>query len=162
MSEPILSIDGEVHRPRTFSFESLLSFPATFQIADISRIDPKRKGDAVMLEALLALAAPKETATYLTLHASADDFHASIPLEAVRNQALLIYGLHGQPLPASAGGPVRFFIPNFAACHTAEVDECSNVKFVDRIELTAGRGQDNRPPDEGTHAALHEKERTQN
>ena len=35
----------------------------------------------------------------------------------------MIYRLDGQPLPAKAGGPVRFFIPDFAACHTAEIDE---------------------------------------
>ena len=69
----------------------------------------------------------------------------------------MIYRLNGQPLPRSAGGPLRFFIPDFATCHTAEVDECANVKFVDRIELSVERGLDNRPQDEQSHAKIHKR-----
>jgi hypothetical protein len=58
----------------------------------------------------------------------------------------------------SGRGPVRFFIPDFAACHTHEIDECANVKFVDRLELTADKGFDNRPHDGAEHAALHANE----
>ena len=54
--------------------------------------------------------------------------------------------------------PFRFLIPDFAACKTHEIDECANVKFVNRIELTRERGHDNRPHDEAEHAALHEKQ----
>ena len=124
----------------------------------MSRIDPKRAGDAVRLQAVLDRARPRDSVRHLTLHASADDFHASIPLAAVQDRAILIYRLDGRPLPVSAGGPVRFFIPDFAACHTSEVDECANVKFVDRIELTAGPGTDNRPHDAQEHADLHDRE----
>jgi len=108
---------------------------------------------------LLALVRPRAGVRYLTLHASNDDFHASIPLDSVRDRAILIYRLNGQPLPLSAGGPLRFFIPDFAACHTQEVDECANVKFVDRIELSQERGQDNRPSEEEEHAKLHERQK---
>jgi hypothetical protein len=34
----------------------------------------------------------------------------------------------------------------------------ANVKFVDRIELTADKGFDNRPHDGAEHAALHARE----
>jgi DMSO/TMAO reductase YedYZ molybdopterin-dependent catalytic subunit len=158
MTEQVLRIDGEVENPLSLSFADLGALGGAFQVHDVSRIDPKRKGDAVSLVGLLELARPKSTAKYLTLHSSTDDFHASIPLQAIRQRAILIYRLDGQPLPPSAGGPVRFFIPDFAACHTDEVDECANVKFVDRIELTAKRGFDNRPHDEKEHADLHERE----
>jgi DMSO/TMAO reductase YedYZ molybdopterin-dependent catalytic subunit len=94
----------------------------------------------------------------LTLHASKDDFHASSPLAAVRDRAILIYRLDGRPLPETAGGPVRFFIPDFTACHTSEIDECANVKFVNRLEFSTGPGRDNRPHDEKEHAELHERE----
>jgi len=151
----LLQVDGEVSTARSLSLEDLASIDAVYQVRDLSRIDPKRKGDAVKLAGLLALVQPNPSANYLTLHASADNFHASIPLDAVREKALVIYHLNGESLPVSSGGPVRFFIPDFAACHTAEIDECANVKFVDRIELTAGRGFDNRPQDENEHAALH-------
>jgi DMSO/TMAO reductase YedYZ molybdopterin-dependent catalytic subunit len=153
-----LIIDGEVETPATLSFADLAEIPAEFQIADVSQIDPKRRGGAVKLTGLLARMKPRKSARYLTLHATADDFHASIPLDAVIERAIVIYRLDGQPLPAASGGPVRFFIPDFAACHASEIDECANVKFVDRIELTADRGQDNRPHDEKEHAELHERE----
>ena len=94
----------------------------------------------------------------MTLHASHDDFHASVPLSTVRDRGLFIYEIDGEPLELAAGGPVRFYIPDHAACHSAEVDECANVKFVDRVELTAGKGFDNRPQDDEEHEALHREE----
>jgi DMSO/TMAO reductase YedYZ molybdopterin-dependent catalytic subunit len=158
MSAPALEITGEVASPRSFSFNDLAAIPADQQVIDVSRIVPSRKGDAVTLRGVLDLVKPKATAKYLGLHSSTDDFHASIPLDAVADRALIIYRLDDQPLPVKAGGPVRFFIPDFAACHTSEIDECANVKFVDRIELTADKGFDNRPHDGAEHEALHAKE----
>ena len=153
-----LTIAGEVNCPRTLTFADLAAIPPEHQVADVSRLVPGRKGDAVRLEGILELVRPKESASWLGLHSSTDDFHASIPLDAVADKALVIYRLDGQPLPENAGGPVRFFIPDFAACHTDEIDECANVKFVDRLELTAEKGFDNRPHDGDSHAALHAKE----
>ena len=155
---PQLTIEGEVQRPLSLSFDDLAAVEERWQIADVSQVDPKRKGDAVKLAGLLALAGPKPAAKYLGLHSSSDNFHASIPLGAVRENAFCIYRLDGGPLPASAGGPIRFYIPDHAACHSAEIDECANVKFVDRIELTAAKGFDNRPQDEDQHARLHEEQ----
>ncbi len=154
----MLTIAGEVAEPRSLTFADLAAIEHAYQVADVSRLVPGRKGDAVRLEGILKLVQPRKTARYLGLHSSADDFHASIPLEAVADRALVIYRLDGQPLPEKAGGPVRFFIPDFAACHTDEIDECANVKFVDRIELSADKGFDNRPHDGAEHEALHAKE----
>jgi len=156
----MLTIAGEVAQPQTLSFDDLAAIASEYQIPDVSRIVPGRKGDAVTLAGILDAVRPKGSAHYLGLHSSTDDFHASIPLDAVRDRALVIYRLEGQPLPAKAGGPVRFFIPDFAACHTDEIDECANVKFVDRIELTAKKGFDNRPHDGAEHEELHRKQAT--
>lgn len=168
MSNILLKITGLVEREMSLTFDDLSGVDAEQQIADMSEIDPKRKGGAVRLAGLLALAGLKAEAAYLGLHASKDDFHASVPLEAVRERGLVIYRLDAgpsgdcvsghRPLDEAAGGPVRFYIPDFAACHTAEVDECANVKFVDWIELTAEKGFDNRPHDGEEHEALHEGE----
>ena len=154
----MLSIAGDVANPLTLTFADLAAIPAEHQVVDVSRLVPGRKGDAVRLAGILALVGSKPAAKWLGLHAARDDFHASIPLDAVAEKALVIYRLDGQPLPEKAGGPVRFFIPDFAACHTQEIDECANVKFVDRLELTATKGFDNRPHDGDSHAALHAKE----
>jgi DMSO/TMAO reductase YedYZ molybdopterin-dependent catalytic subunit len=154
----MLTIAGEVAQPRSLTFADLAAIEGAYQVTDVSRLAAGRKGDAVRLEGILKLVQPRKTAKYLGLHSTTDDFHASIPLAAVAERALVLYRLEGQPLPAQAGGPVRFFIPDFAACHTEEIDECANVKFVDRIELTAEKGFDNRPHDGVTHEALHAKE----
>ncbi len=153
-----LTIDGEVARPRSFTHEDLAAIHAEHQVPDVSRVDVRRRGSAVRLAGLLESAHAKPTAKYLTLHSARDDFHASIPLDVVRDTALVIYELDGQPLPEAAGGPFRFFFAEHAACHSAEIDECANVKYVDRIELSVVRGRDNRPQDEKEHAKLHESE----
>jgi len=158
MTDLRLIVDGDVERPAVLSYADLAALDREYQISDVSRLDPKRKGEAVRLAGLLTRVRPKPSARYLTLHASRDDFHASIPLDAVRERAILIYRLDGRPLDESAGGPLRFYIPDFAACHTSEIDECANVKFVDRLEFSAEPGLDNRPHDAQEHAALHEKE----
>jgi DMSO/TMAO reductase YedYZ molybdopterin-dependent catalytic subunit len=158
MADHVLTIDGEVDRPLRLALADLATMDPAFQVPDVSQLDPKRQGAAVRLEGLLLAAGVRPGARYLTLHATADNFHASVPLDAVRNRGLLIYSLYGQPLPAKAGGPLRFYIPDYAACQSHEVDECANVKFVDRIELSATKGFDNRPTDEAEHARLHQHE----
>ena len=109
----------------------------------------------MLLSGILQRVGAKSSARYVGLHSSLDDFHASIPLEPVRERALLVYRLDGHPLDVKGGGPLRFFIPDHAACHTDEIDECANVKFIDHIELTATKGFDNRPQDDEEHEKLH-------
>ena len=158
MSNPVIKITGDVSKPVELSFESLAAIDPQFQIADVSRIDPKRQGDAVKLAGLLELAGVRSSAKYLGLHSQTDNFHASIPLAPVLDRAFLIYRLNGQPLSVKNGGPFRFYIPDFAACHTHEIDECANVKFVDHIELTQSMGHDNRPHDGQEHEELHQRQ----
>ena len=104
-----LTITGLVARPAELSEGDLAAIDGKHQIADVSRLDPKRKGQAVTLAGLLAHVGATSEAAWLGLHSSTDDFHASIPLAAVRDRAVVIYRLDGRPLPASQGGPVRFF-----------------------------------------------------
>jgi DMSO/TMAO reductase YedYZ molybdopterin-dependent catalytic subunit len=150
-----LRIDGQVQRPCDVTYEELSGLDEAAQIRDVRRFGHKRRGGAVTLAALLQLVGPTSEARYLGLHSSADNFHASIPLAPIADRALLIYCLDGRPLAEKAGGPFRFFIPDHAACHVAEIDECANVKYVDHIELTAERGFDNRPEDDVQHQRLH-------
>lgn len=150
-----LRIDGAVENPLELGFEDLDALPEAYRVPDVSRFHPKRRGDGVALEAILERARPRAEANYLTLHADRDDFHVSVPLDAVRGEAVVVYKLGGTGLGASDGGPVRFLIKDPAACHTSELDDCANVKFLSRIELTARRGRDTRPADEAAHEALH-------
>jgi DMSO/TMAO reductase YedYZ molybdopterin-dependent catalytic subunit len=155
----ILRVEGCVENPQSFTYEQLAALPAEFQVRDVSRLDPKRQGMAITLQGLCQLVRPTSDSQYLGLHATTDDFHASLPLAPILAKSVLIYDLHGEPLPVKAGGPFRFFIPDHHACHTHEIDECANVKFVDRLEFTRVAGFDNRPHDEIQHADLHAKEK---
>jgi DMSO/TMAO reductase YedYZ molybdopterin-dependent catalytic subunit len=112
----------------------------------------------VTLESILARVGPTERASYLTLHATEDDFAASVPLDPIRSEGILVYSVEGQPMTLAQGGPFRFLIKDPAACHTDELDDCANVKFVDRIELTSGRGRDTRPTDDDEHEELHRRQ----
>jgi len=155
----LIRIDGEVQRPRQLAFEDLLAIGDAYQIDDVSEWAPRYQGKAIQLAGLLAATRVKPTAKYLGLHASQDDFHASIPLEAVQEKGILIYSLDGRyALPVDSGGPTRFYIRDHVACNVDDIDECANVKFLDHIELTAERGFDNRPEDEEAHARLHREQ----
>jgi DMSO/TMAO reductase YedYZ molybdopterin-dependent catalytic subunit len=156
MENPVLlKVEGLVEHPLELRFEDLAEMPEAAQVRDVSRFAAKRPGDGVMLEALLERARPRPEANYLTLHADRDDFHVSIPLQAIRGEAVVVYKRGDQRLGPEHGGPIRFLIRDPAACHTDELDECANVKYLSRIELSVRRGRDTRPADEAAHAALH-------
>lgn len=142
--ETPLTVDGEVVSPANFSREDFAAFSDGGRIDDVSSIEARRQGKAIRLSELLERVEPTEAATHVTLHASTDDFAASIPLEPASKVGILIYEINGTALDTNAGGPYRFLIPNAAECKTADLDACANVKFLDRIELTAGKGRDTR------------------
>jgi 2-dehydropantoate 2-reductase len=144
MSDIQLQVDGEVASPRSFTRQEIAGLGADSLIADVSQLEPRRQGKAVKISAILELVSPSAAATHLTLHASTDNFAASIPLDQVQDLGLLIFEIDGSSLQANHGGPYRFLIPNAAECKTADLDACANVKFLDRIELTVGPGKDTR------------------
>lgn len=158
MDQPSFRIDGLVATPLVLTRSQLEALPESAQVLDVSRFEGKKQGDAVTLDFLLNLAGVSPEANYMTLHAERDDFHVSVPLDAVRAQGLLIYKIGDQELTASQGGPFRFLIRDFAACHSAELDDCANVKFLDRIELTQRKGRDTRPLTDAEHEALHARQ----
>jgi DMSO/TMAO reductase YedYZ molybdopterin-dependent catalytic subunit len=155
-SDVVLAIDGMVEQPLRLRLADLDALPESIRVRDVSRFQPKRQGDGVSLEALLDRAGVHPLANYVTLHADRDDFHVSIPLDSVREQGVVVYRLGPDYLAVEQGGPIRFLIRDPSACHTGELDECANVKYLSRIELTARRGRDTRPTNEDDHAALHE------
>jgi DMSO/TMAO reductase YedYZ molybdopterin-dependent catalytic subunit len=154
----VLAVDGAVENRLGLSFDDLAALPAEDQIPDVAPYHPGRSGHGVDLRALLRLAVPRPEARFLTLHADRDDFHVSIPLEAIRDRGMVVYRRGDGPLDPTAGGPIRFLVRDPATCHSAELDDCANVKYLSRIELTTGRGRDTRPEDDASHAALHERQ----
>ena len=158
-TKTILILDGLVEHPLALGFDDLAAFPDSLQVLDVSRFQPSRKGDGLVLEALLEKARPLSEANYLTLHADRDDFHVSIPLHEVRGEGIVVYRVGNTALGTEHGGPIRFLIRDPAACHTDELDDCANVKYLSRIELTYRKGRDTRPADEAAHAALHQEQK---
>jgi DMSO/TMAO reductase YedYZ molybdopterin-dependent catalytic subunit len=156
--EVILTVNGAVERPLRLTRADLDGFPDAMHVRDVSRFHPQRQGDGVELDAILERACVLPEANYLTLHADRDDFHVSIPLQPVREQGIVVYRLGDGPLGTERGGPVRFLVRDPTVCHTGELDECANVKYLSRIELTTRRGRDTRPTNEADHAALHSAE----
>ena len=152
VDDVVLTIDGAVDRPLRLTRGDLDSLPPSAHVCDVSRIHPKRQGDGVEIRAILEQAGVHADANYLTLHADRDDFHVSIPLQPVRDQGIVVYRLGDGPLGSEHGGPIRFLVSDPSACNTGELDECANVKYLSRIELTTRRGRDTRPADEAQHA----------
>ena len=154
----LLRIDGAVRRPLALTFDDLSNLPDSDHILDMSRFHPTRRGDGVTLDALLRLAGPSPDAKFATLHAGRDGFLVSIPLAPLRAEAVLVYRDGPTPLTPREGGPIRLLIRDPSACHTGDLDDCANVKYLDRIELTRARGGDNRPTDEASHEELHRRQ----
>ena len=71
-------------------------------------------------------------------------------------QGIVVYKLGSVALSGDHGGPIRLIIRDPTACHTGDLDDCANVKYLSRIELTERRGRDTRPETDSAHAALHE------
>jgi DMSO/TMAO reductase YedYZ molybdopterin-dependent catalytic subunit len=155
---PILIVDGLVERAMHFTAADLDRVPEAGRVADVSRFHANRRGSGVTLESILAEVRPRPEANYLTLHADRDDFHVSIPLDAVRGEGVVVYRLGESGLDVKDGGPVRFLIRDPAACHTDQLDDCANVKYLSRIELTERKGRDTRPTTDDEHEALHRGE----
>ena len=154
--EVVLTVDGLVERPLRLNREDLDALPEPSRVLDVSRIHPKRQGDGVTLAAILDQAGVRPEANYATLHADRDDFHVSVPLAPLREQGIVVYRLGDGGLGVEHGGPIRFLVRDPSVCHTGELDECANVKYLSRIELTTRRGRDTRPETDAEHAALHE------
>jgi DMSO/TMAO reductase YedYZ molybdopterin-dependent catalytic subunit len=136
-----LTIAGEVNKSKTFAYADLKKLPA--QVADVSAEVAGREGAGVRLRSLIEAAGRKADAKYATLTSTDGKFTASVPLDDVLD-AVLVYQLQGQPLPARLGGPIRFLIPDAAPCHAGGADVCANVKFLGRIELTRDKVEDSR------------------
>src|SRR5262245_44627785 len=157
-NDVILTVDGAVERPLRLTLADLDAVPEPARVWDVSRFDPKRRGNGVTVEAILEQVRIHPEANYLTLHADRDDFHVSVPLQPVRDQGVVVYRLGSEPLGIENGGPIRFLIRDPSACHTGELDEWANVKYLSRIELTTRRGRDTRPTTEEAHTALHQSQ----
>jgi len=111
-----------------------VAFQAMHQITDVSdfhcvtrwsQLDMDWQG--VRARDLFALAQPKETARFVTLH-SYDGYTTNLPLDALLDDDVIIaHSVLGAPLTLEHGGPVRLVVPKRYAWKSA--------KWLKAIEL---------------------------
>ncbi len=131
----ILRVDGSVTEEGTWSYKDLVNLPKELQVEDVSKVEPDIPGTGVLIKGLISKAKPASRADHATFHSNDGRFAASIPLQEVIERGILVYKRDGAPLLPAKGGPVRFVIPHGD-------DACANVKSVNRIEITTGKGKD--------------------
>jgi len=129
-----LTIEGQVERPRSYTYEELRARPAMKRVTTLECISNPVGGNYIStgewtgfpLRDLLAEAGLLPGVVDIVLHA-ADDYADSIPLVAALDpDTLLAYDLNGAPLPESHGYPLRLIVPGIFGM--------KNVKWITRIE----------------------------
>ncbi len=103
------------------------------QVSDVGAVVPGRVGSGVWLKDVLALAAPRAGARFVV--SAADGMTTPPAPVAEAGEAVLLYRLGAEPLPATQGGPYRLLGPTEAG-RTA----CANVKGVARIRILPNDG----------------------
>lgn len=128
MSDQLIVVTSQTN---AFTQEELASRP---DLVELEVFQSSRTGIAVPVSALLG-SVESQDGDELVLTSSVDGFCATLPLTAAAEVGLIWFAGADGPLTKEQGGPFRFFIPNAAECKTAVLDNCANVKFVDRIEV---------------------------
>ncbi|KQQ43869.1 sulfite oxidase-like oxidoreductase [Nocardioides sp. Leaf307] len=126
-----LTVDGEVERSTTWSWDELRALPGSTYDGDIhcvttwSMLGTSFTG--VSVDALLDAAGPTTSATHVMAHATTG-YTTNLPLADLRGgRAWVVWEHEGRPLPAEHGGPVRLLVPHLYFWKSA--------KWVTRLEL---------------------------
>ena len=110
-----LSVDGEVERPYTLSWDELMALPQREVTVDIhcvtrwSKLDTQWRGVAV--SDLLERAGVRPRRLAPMAH-SDGGYTTNLPLEAVRDPGVLVaHTFAGEPLEPDHGAPLRLLVP---------------------------------------------------
>ena len=125
---PVLILGGLVKQTLRLSYADLRSSPD--QVEDVGRLVPGRKGSGLRVGGLLQRAVPDPSAKRVVFHSADEGMRVDVSTELAADRAILIYRLGEDPLPETAGGPVRLVIPETE-------DGCNNLKRVSRLEVQA-------------------------
>lgn len=128
-----MEVCGLVSKPMRLSREDLATLPG--QIPDVRERFAGRRGRGVLLASVLDLVQRQDGVGKMKLTSADGAFSAEVDLEDAA-EAVLVYELDGDPLPAAEGGPVRFFLHDAETCRGHGDVPCANVKNLGRIELT--------------------------
>jgi len=132
-----LRIDGMVANPREFTYQELTSRPV-FELDDTiacvsNEVGGYLVGNArwlgIRLDDLIKEVGPTSSADQIMGYSS-DGFSAGFPLAALDGRdAMIAFGMNGEPLPLDHGFPVRIIVPGLYGYVSA-------TKWLTRIELT--------------------------
>jgi DMSO/TMAO reductase YedYZ molybdopterin-dependent catalytic subunit len=128
-----LEIGGLVERPQSLSHAQLLALPRVEQTSDFVCVTGWSVDDVrwtgVRFADLLAAARPLPAARALRFESAEEPYEDSLTLEqAMTPDAMLAYGMDGEPLARKHGAPARLVMPKMYGY--------KGVKWVSRIVLT--------------------------
>ena len=128
----LLSVDGMVAHPRSFSLGELKSFPSRSQITHLaceegwSYIAEWR---GVPLSHILDVVGTLPQARYVVYRSIQPDWWESIDMaDALHPQTLVTHSMNGGELPVAFGGPLRLRVPRQLGY--------KNVKYITRLTIT--------------------------
>ncbi len=111
-----LEVAGEVEKPVAWSLDQLKELQDEDIVADIhcvtswSKYDTKWSG--ISFKKLLELVKPTKKAKFVEFYCADGGFITTVPIEALKENALLALSYEGKPIEDSHGGPVRPIIPD--------------------------------------------------
>ncbi len=127
-----LSVDGMVARPASFSLEQLKSYPSHTQITMLQCEEGWSyiaEWNGVPLSRVLDVVGVRPQARYVFYFSIEPDRWETIDMaDALHPQTLLTYGMNGDELPVSHGGPLRLRLPRQLGY--------KNVKFINHLTIT--------------------------
>src|SRR5207244_4370945 len=127
----LLSVDGMVARPRSFSLGELNGFPRRSQITHLACEEGWSyiaEWIGVPLSHILDLVGTLPQARYVVYRSIQPDWWDSIDMaDALHPQTILTLGMNGSELPAPFGGPLRMRVPRQLGY--------KSVKYITRLTV---------------------------
>ncbi len=142
-----LRVYGLVENELNLDWDAFQALPQSTDVSDFhcvtrwSRLDMDWEG--VKAQEILMMAAPLETAKYVTLHGY-DGYTTNLPLEALLDDDVMVaHSVLGYPLTTAHGGPVRMIVPKRYAWKGAKWLKAIELHEHDRRGFWEVRGYHN-------------------